>query len=462
MLTETNKNEFILIIDDDIDIGNLISDILADEGYNSKYFSNANDAIDFLSKNNVSTIFLDLWFQNNQSAGFEILSMIKKIDKNIPVIMISGHGNIDIAVTAIKNGAYDFIEKPFNISKLLLTTKRSLEIYNLRKSNIETKYQYDVEAFLLGTSSEINKVKNIIKKSLLSNSRIFISSDTGCGAEYIAQYIHENSMRQHNDFVSFNCSLSNYSAVEDNLFGTNDTIGAIEKADGGTLFLEDVVNLPNDLQIKLLKFLQTNTIITKNKLEKKLDVRVISSSNNANVKLLLENKIFKEDLFYRLSVVNIVLPILSTRREDISIIVNYFLDNSEKIFGVKQKTISKDAMNVLCAYSWPGNIRQIKNVLEFAILMSPGSDCIEVEDLPKDLFNQESPKEISDFSKLVTLSLKEAREIFERNYINLQINRFSGNISQVANFIGMERSALHRKLKNLDIYRSGIDDSRKQ
>lgn len=444
-------SETVLIIDDDTEVGKIISEILNDEGYEAIYFSDGHSALEFLSTNKAAVIFLDLWFKNEEAAGFDIFNNIRKLDKHIPIVMISGHGNIDIAVKAIKLGAYDFIEKPFNLNKLLLTTARAVEISKLRKENQILKSISDFNTYIIGNSLEMTKVRGLLKKSAASNSRIFITANPGSGAEIIAEYIHENSQRSNKSFNLIDCSILNEEECDTALFGTSSKPGTLENLDGGTLFLSNVDALCLNLQVKLLRFLQSGSYQPRDSnAVKKADVRIISSCIGKDLGLLTKEKKFKEDLLFRLSVVHLNLPPLSKRREDIPMIIDYLVKHSNDLFKLSLSSVDADVIHELCAYSWPGNVRQLQNVIEVAGIMA-SNGVISSENLPNDLLSSITPEEIADVSKLLTLPLKEAREIFERNYISMQIDRFSGNISQVANFIGMERSALHRKLKSLDI-----------
>lgn len=458
MLTQSNlrkTKELVVIIDDDKEVSGIVSDILSDEGYRTACFNNGKYALEFIYENSPSVIFLDLWLDNDESAGFEILKSVKKLDRHIPIIMISGHGNIDIAIKALKLGAYDFIEKPFNLDKLLTTTAHAIEIVNLRKENESLKTQSDFNTYLIGNSVEITKTRSLIKKSAASNSRILITAGHGSGVSLIAQYIYENSPRNYKGFASVDCSLSDQDELAVELFGNSEKAGILEKLDEGTIFLQYIDKLSNDLQIRLLKFLQSGSFQPiGSQTIRKPDVRVISSCVGENLKELVANKSFKEDLFFRISVVPIQIPKLSSRREDIPTIVEYMIEHSEELFKMKIAGIEDEAMILLSSYDWPGNVRQLQNIVEVACIMTGNNGTITSKTLPRDLLTNTEKDETCDLSNLITKSLKEAREVFEKSYISMQIDRFSGNISQVANFIGMERSALHRKLKSLDISNS--------
>lgn len=444
------KQNIIVIIDDDQEVGKIVSDILDDEGYSTRYFSEGASAIKFIAENHISAIFLDLWFNNDESAGISILKNIKKYNRHIPVIMISGHGNIDIAVKVLKLGAYDFIEKPFNLNKLLITAQRAHELSKLRRENEKLRLQSDFNTYLLGGSSEISRTRNLIKKSAPTNSRILLTAKPGSGINLIARYIYENSPRSDDGFEVVDCSMTQ-DELDKTLFGTRNSVGLIEKLDSGTLLLSNIDYLSNDLQIKLLKFLQNGTLQpVEASYTKSSSARILSSCTDSNIEDLVYEKKFKRDLLLRLGVVRIDIPPISSRRDDISTIVNYLLDNSETMFNIRCKKIDKTSMSVLCSYDWPGNVKQLQNVVELACIMAGKDGIITVNSLPKELITNNKSK-VSDISKLLILPLKEAREVFEKNYISMQMNRFSGNVSQVANFIGMERSALHRKLKNLEI-----------
>lgn len=459
----TVSNDIVVIIDDDQEVGKIVSDVIGDEGYATRYFSDGESAVTFLRDNEASVIFLDLWFKNDDSAGIEILKKIKEFDKKTPIVIISGHGNIDVAVRVLKLGAYDFIEKPFNLNKLLLTVQRAVELKKLRKENEDLKLQYDFNVYLLGSSREITKVRSVIKKSAQTNSRILISCPPGTGVDLIARYIYENSLRASKSFDTVDCSISDDRLLEE-LFGTDDKQGVLERLDEGTVFLANVDVLNNDTQSRLLRFLQSGMFQPLGSCtQKRSDVRIISSSSTYDLESRVRSKEYREDLFLRLGVIRIDVPPLSHRREDIPIIANYLVENSERFFNIKCDGIDKSALNMISSYDWPGNVLQLQNALEVACTMAGSNALITESDFPSELSGSAKTSEISDLSRMISLPLKEAREIFERNYIGMQIDRFFGNISQVANFIGMERSALHRKLKSLEIsntkYRSGDEQS---
>ncbi len=442
----------ILIIDDEAEVRSLVSDVLTDEGYKTEVAADEHEAISILKDNQPNLIFLDLWIGNDESAGIKILDKIKKLYPEIPVVIISGHGTIDVAVQAIQNGAFDFIEKPFVIDRLLLTCKRALELCKLRTENSALKCdRLDAAVFSIGTSKFAQSIRKTIEKIAQSKSRIFIKSHIGMGTDALAFDIHKNSGRSSHNFVHINCATDNKEKLEEELFGTEKTYGSIEKANFGTLFLEEVTELSKSCQRKLLQFLQDERYTVGNRTAYS-DVRIISSSNKS-INEIRNNTEFSQELFYRLNVVSLDIPSISERRKDILPLVNYYLENSESFFGVKTKDFTKDALAILQSYDWPGNIHQIKNIVESSLINSAHQSVIDKDSLPPELTSSTKDKLTSlDIANFIALPLKEAKDRFETDYLIAQIERFSGNISKTANFVGMERSALHRKLKNLGIH----------
>ena len=441
----------ILIIDDDAEVRSLIADVLSDEGYATFPVSNESEAFAHLRKMNFDLVFLDLWIGEDESAGLKILEKIKNQYVGIPVVIISGHGTIDVAVNAIQNGALDFIEKPFVIDRLLLTTNRAIELYRLRKENTRLKNQrMDLDVISVGKSQFVTNLKSVLNKTAQTNGRIFIETHPGMGAENIAYYIHRKSNRKDYPFFHFNCSSDTKERTEIELFGKDKVLGCLERTNFGTLFLENVTELSQDCQRRLLQYIQDGRIYIENRGNIYIDVRIICS-HNAN--LSMSN--FNQDLFYRLNIVNIKLIELKNRREDILPLVDYYIQNAESFFGLKPKIFTDACKAILQSYEWPGNIYQVKSIVENSLINALEDVRISKKDLPAELTTSTKDKFASlDISKLITMPLKKARDSFEIDYLKAQIERFSGNISRTAEFVGMERSALHRKLKSLDMKRS--------
>ncbi|MDR2107627.1 MAG: sigma-54 dependent transcriptional regulator [Holosporaceae bacterium] len=445
------SNETILTVDDETEVRSLISDVLSDEGYKTASAADETEALSIIKNSPPDLIFLDLWIGEDESAGLKILEKIRQINGEIPIIIISGHGTIDAAVQAIRKGAFDFIEKPFVTDRLLLTCKRALEVRRLKRENSALRLnKFDVGVFFVGKSLFSSSIKTLIDKVASSNSRVFIKSKIGMGVESIAFRIHNDSARKTGPFVHVNCFADNKEKFEAELFGTEKLYGNIEKADSGTLFLDDVTKLSKECQVKLLQFLQENSCLIGSR-RVYSDARVICSSSD-DVDLALSSEKFSRELFYRLNIVSIDIPSLKDRREDIIPLVSYYLSNSEAIFGLKPKNFTESAIAILQSYDWPGNIAQLKNVVESSLINSAKAAEIDKSSLPPELTSSAKEKFVSlNAAKFISLQIKEAKECFESNYMQAQIERFSGNISKTAKFIGMERSALHRKLKTLGI-----------
>jgi len=448
----------ILIVDDEKDIRELISEILSDEGFSTRLSSNSAECLSQVSASPPSLLILDIWLKDSNMDGIDILKKVKIDYPQVPVVIISGHGNIEIAVAAIKQGAYDFIEKPFNIEQLLVVVRRAMETSSLRQENKELKQKDTVEYDLKGDSVIFRNFVSNLEKVSKANSRVLISGSSGSGKEISARYIHDNSKRAAGNFILVNCSTGNEVELEKTLFGfeTSDgfkEIGALEKANGGTIYLDEVAEMPLVLQGKLLKFLVEKTVnrLGSNK-QLDIDVRVISSTN-IDLTEKIKTKKFREDLFHRLNVVPIKTPSLSERIDDIPILAKYFVEQLSSSEGLAYREFTNEAMSFLQGMNWPGNIRQLRNLIERVLILGNPAEKISSDELvltrPKTKNTGEKINLIS--SQLASMTLREAREIFERDYLMLQINRFGGNISKTAAFVEMERSALHRKLKSLGI-----------
>ena len=444
----------ILIIDDEKDICFLISEILKDENYLTTNSNNSKNAIKKFHDINPDLIILDVWLDGSELDGLNLLKHFKSINSNIPIIMISGHSTIDMAVKAIKEGAYDFIEKPFDTNKLLIITKRAIESSNLIKENIELRKLNIKNYELIGNSEFITELRNKIDKISSSSSRILISGPLGSGKKTIAHIIHKKSKRSEKPLVIVNCSLLNPNNIEEIIFGSslNNNIGLLEKANNGTILFEEISDLPINIQSQILSFLQNNFYKKIDSDEKLLsDVKIISTTSK-NLEIESKNGSFRKDLYFRLNVINIDIPPLNKRPEDLRLLCDYFINNSQ-YYNKKSITIAEEAYAIFESYIWPGNIRQLKNLID-RILIMHGSNLdsilIDSSKLPKDMgeINTNNSQEKYD---VLGLPIKEAREIFEKNYLLSQIKRFNGNVNKVATFVGMERTALYRKLKSLDI-----------
>lgn len=461
----------ILIVDDEDDIRALIRGILEDEGYDIFEAKNSAEALQAHEDHNPDLMILDIWLQESDSDGLKVLKAVKKIKPFLPVLMISGHGTIETAVTAIKDGAYDFIEKPFKSDRLLLMIARALETASLRQENQALKAQRNQNKDeLIGGSSELNNIRQQIERIAKSNSRVLITGSAGTGKEVVARAIHSLSDRHSESFMALNCAAMHPERLEEELFGVErdgkHQKGFFELTHGGTLLLDEVADMPLETQGKILRVLQDNQVhpVGSQKIID-VDVRILASTNQ-NLQKAIKNGDFREDLYYRLNVVTLNIPDLSERQEDIAPLMKYFLEQFAQQTGQTAKTLSKEAKAILEAYPWPGNVRQLKNVMEWLTIMTPPKEeqaSLKTDDLPPEILG---PK-IKSVSKTTTIDytskpLREAREAFEREYLFQQIKRFKGNVSQTAEFIGMERSALHRKLKSLDISLNDTQDKEEE
>lgn len=450
----------ILIVDDQSDIRLLIQGILEDEGYATHSAKDSASAEKAFSEVNPDLVILDIWLENSEIDGMELLKKFKKAQAHTPVIMISGHGNIETAVKAIHLGAYDFIEKPFKADKLLVLVTRALETAQLKKENQELRLKSTGHASeIQGISQHIQNVRQAIERVAPTNSRVLITGQPGTGKEVAARMIHALSRRADKNYVSVSCSVASQDRIDLELFGADGSKygrvqGALEKANGGTLFLDEVADLPLETQSKIVRVLQDNAFTRVDSTEKiDVDVRVVAASGY-NLKDMMDEGRFRQDLYYRLNVVPIHTPALQERLEDIPVLVEYFMKQASDAANTAPRQFSNDAMALMQSYEWPGNVRQLKNVIEWVLIMAGGTaqEPVTADMLPPDL-KQKAVDMIrgSDVVELMSKPLREAREIFEREYLLSQVNRFGGNISRTANFIGMERSALHRKLKSLGV-----------
>jgi two-component system nitrogen regulation response regulator NtrX len=450
----------ILIVDDETDIRELISGILEDEGHGTRLAKDSTEALAAIEERRPSLIILDIWLQGSDLDGLELLDRIKKSHPDLPIVIISGHGNIETAVAAIKRGAYDYIEKPFKADRLVLVTTRALEASALRRENRQLKERSTQSSEMIGKSSAINQLRQSLEKVGPTNSRVLISGPSGSGKELAARVLHNSSTRKEAPFVALNAAAMAPDRVEVELFGIEEgssgqkKVGALEEAHGGTLYIDEVADMPLETQGKVLR------VLVEQKFQRigggpkvHVEVRIVSSTSRDLEKEIAAGR-FREDLFHRLSVVPIKVPSLTERREDIPMLVKYFVQQLTVASGLQPRRIGDDAMAVLQSHDWPGNARQLRNNVERLLILSEGDakTPISVDMLPDEVANP-VPVSQNDGSteQLMSLPLRDAREIFEREYLMAQINRFGGNISRTAEFVGMERSALHRKLRGLGV-----------
>src|SRR4051794_23866395 len=452
----------VLVVDDEADIRDLVSGVLEDEGYAVRTAADSTQTLDAIEERRPSMVLLDVWLQGSKLDGLQLLQEIKQRDPTLPVLVISGHGNLDTAVAAVREGAIDFIEKPFEAERLLYLVDRATETERLRRENETLRLQVGQEDQLQGSSVAINTVRATLKRVAPTGSRVLITGPAGVGKEISARMILNWSPRARAPFVVLPAAMMSPDRVEEELFGseTEGVVrpGLLEHAHGGTLFLDEIADMPLTTQGKILRVLTDQSYHrVGGQRPVKVDVRVLSATSR-NLSDEITGGRFREDLFYRLNVVPVRLPPLRERREDIPELVNYFLARFAAERHMPLLRISEEAMAALQAHEWPGNVRQLRNIIERTIILAPGDrvSCIDVDLLPPEILDNQSAMGGSTTAMAIMGSpLREARESFEREYLKIQIRRFSGNISRTASFIGMERSALHRKLKAL-----GIGDKR--
>ena len=451
----------ILIVDDERDIRQLIADILGDEGFLTRTAGTAEDCMREVVQAPPNLLILDIWLKDSDMDGIDILKKVKKEFPNIPVVIISGHGNIEIAVAAIKQGAYDFIEKPFNIEQLLVVIKRAMETSFLRQENKSLRQKEKPRIQMLGDSPAFRMLVSQLDKLTKANSRVMLFGPSGSGKEMAARYVHNNSDRAQSPFVVANCAAIEADRMDVVLFGQEDknrshSAGLLERAGEGTIYLEEVGDMPLTTQSKLLRVLVEKgfTRVGGENIVK-VDFRVISSTSR-NLEQAIEKRSFREELFHRLNVVPVLVPSLAERSEDIPVIAEHFLRYFHETQGHPLRDLTIDAAGLLQTMAWPGNIRQLANVMERILILSDGTGPIATDQIPSENKKESESQETGAINpSLASLPLREAREAFEREYLMTQIKRFSGNISKTANFVGMERSALHRKLKSLGVANSG-------
>ncbi|PHS40026.1 MAG: sigma-54-dependent Fis family transcriptional regulator [Robiginitomaculum sp.] len=450
----------ILVVEDEDDIRSLIAGILSDDGYPVREADGCRQALAEFRSRKPSLVIMDVWLKGSEMDGIELMDAFKRTDPDIPVIIISGHGTVETAVSAIRKGAYDYIVKPFQSEKLLITAKRALETAQLRQENAELKGRSSHEETLIGHSSVICQLRQKIDRIAPTNSRVLISGPSGAGKELIARLLHDKSGRKNGPFRVVNAASMVPERVEEELFGTEDSqgssfkIGLLERAHYGTLYLDEVADMPIETQSKLLRLLVNQRFQrVGGQKDVQVDVRIITSTSRD---LERETRLgrFREDLYHRLNVMPLEAPPLNERRDDIPDLVNYFIKKLTKSTGLPSRKIGADAMAALQAYAWPGNVRQLKNNVERLLILASGDpgDPITLESLPEEVSivrHNNGSQDSND--RVISMPLRSAREHFEREYLQVQIARFGGNISRTAAFVGMERSALHRKLKSLGI-----------
>jgi len=449
----------ILIVDDEADIRELVAGILQDEGYNTRTARDSDDAITSIRARRPNLVFLDIWLQGSRLDGLQLLDSLKGEHPDLPVVMISGHGNIETAVAAIKQGAYDFIEKPFKADRLVLVADRALETSRLKREVKDLKQLTPLATMLIGHSTALNQLRQTIEKVSPTNSRILIVGPPGAGKELSARTIHAQSGRAGGPFVVINAAAITPERMEIELFGVEQSngaqarkVGALEEAHGGTLFIDEIGDMPRETQNKILRVLVDQTFQRVGGSTKVVvDVRIVSSTSR-NIEADIAGGRFREDLYHRLSVVPFRVPALAERRDDIPTLIDHFMDQISQATGLPKRQIGEDAMAVLQSHDWPGNVRQLRNNVERLMILAGGAPeaVINASMLPQDVGSMVPSMPAGNGGEhLMGMPLRDAREAFEREYLKAQISRFGGNISRTAEFVGMERSALHRKLKAL-------------
>ncbi len=451
----------ILIVDDEPDIRLLLEGILRDEGYETRLAADSDQAIAAFRARRPSLVILDIWLQGSKLDGLGILKAIQGEEPVVPVVMISGHGTIETAVAALQQGAYDFIEKPFQSDRLLAVVRRALDAARLARENAELRLRAGPETTLHGESAAIVAVRAQIERVASTGSRVLISGAAGSGKEVAARMIHARSRRADGPFVALNCATLAPNRFEEELFGIEGSpdgvqprrTGLLERAHGGTLLLDEVADMPAETQGKIVRALQDQTFERLGGSTRvKVDVRVLAITNR-DLQAEIAAGRFREDLYYRLAVVPLRVPSLRERREDIPDLARLFMARSAESAGLPKRELSADALAALQSYEWPGNSRELRNLMDWLLIMAPGgTDVIRVDMLPPTV-GQGAPAllKFDNAADVMGLPLREARDLFETQYLQAQLLRFGGNISRTAGFVGMERSALHRKLKQLGV-----------
>ena len=450
----------ILVVDDEVDIRELVAGLLEDEGYRTRKAGSADEALAAIAARRPNLVFLDIWLQGSRLDGLQVLELIKESHPDLAVVMISGHGNIETAVSAIKSGAYDFIEKPFKADRLVLVAERALEASRLRREVRELKTRSVQASRIVGRSTAVNQLRQTLERVAPTNARVLITGEPGCGKELTARTLHDASTRSAGPFVVINAATITPETMEEELFGIEGgdgrsrRVGALEEAHGGTLYIDEIGDMSRETQNRILRVLvDQNFQRVGGATRVHVDVRIISSSSRDLAKLIADG-LLREDLYHRLGVVPIRVPALSERREDVPELIEFFMDQISIASGLPKRRIGGDAMAILQSHEWPGNVRELRNNVERLMILTKGDPGAEitVDMLPAEVGAMvPTTPSGSGGEKLMSLPLRDAREIFEREYLMAQIARFSGNISRTAEFIGMERSALHRKLKSLGV-----------
>ena len=454
----------ILIVDDEADIRMLLAGILEDEGYDCREATDGDGALEVIRARRPDLVVLDIWLQGSRLDGLEVLEVARREHPDLPILMISGHGTVETAVQAMKQGAFDFIEKPFKTDRLLLLVSRAIEDARLRRENRELRLRAGGTEQLVGDSPAMAQLRHAIGKVAPTGSRVLLSGPPGAGKELAARMIHADSRRSDGPFVVLNCAAMHPDRMESELFGEEPgdsgarKTGTFEEAHGGTLYLDEVADMPLETQGKIVRVLQEQAFTRLGgRTRVQVDVRVIGATTQ-DLQALIADGRFREDLYYRLNVVPLAVPSLRERREDIPGLVEHFMDQAAQSAGLPPRRLGEDAVAALQAYEWPGNVRQLRNVLDWVLIMAPGDSGqpVRADMLPPEV-GAITPTVLrwEKSGEIMGLALREARELFEREYLIAQINRFGGNISRTASFVGMERSALHRKLKSLNVQLDG-------
>lgn len=446
----------ILITDDEKDIRELIGDILKDEGYSVRLASNSDECMAEINAEPPALMILDIWLKDSRMDGIDILKTVKRDNPDIPIVIISGHGNIEIAVAAIKQGAYDFIEKPFNIDQLMVVVSRAMETSRLRRENADLRRRDVTSTEMLGSSAAFKALKSHLEKVTKSNGRVMLTGPAGSGKEMAARYIHQNSNRAGAAFVSVSSATIEPDRMEEVLFGRETADrgvekGLLEQAHGGVVYFDEVADMPLGTQSKILRVLTEQQFTRAGGTDRvRVDLRVISSTTK-DLRREIGAGRFRQELFDRLNVVPIAVPSLEDRREDIPELTRHFIELFHRSQGLPLRDLTPEAEALLQTMQWPGNVRQLRNVIERVLILGDGTGPIETRELPGQEPSPDASGRMVLGGAMATLPLREAREVFEREYLITQINRFGGNISRTAGFVGMERSALHRKLKSLGV-----------
>ncbi len=449
----------ILVIDDEADIRDLVSGILEDAGHQVRTARDSDEAIEAVRRRRPTLAILDVWLQGSQIDGLDLLAVLREAAPDIPVIVISGHGTIETAVAAIRKGAYDFLEKPFNADRLLIVVTRAIETARLKRENASLRVRAAASADLVGSSPVMAQLRGAVDRIAQSNSRVLISGPSGSGKELVARLLHDRSLRGAGPFVAINAASIAPERMESELFGEEGPdgrprkIGVFEQAHQGTLLLDEVGDMPVETQSKILRVLVDQRFRRLGgSADVQVNVRVVSSTSR-DLRIDIERSRFREDLFHRLNVVPLRVPTLAERRDDIPELADYFVKRITEGTGLPARILAPDALAALQAAEWPGNVRQLRNIIERILILAGGEPSIPVtlDSLPPEAWPAASFSQQQGMQEVIGMSLRDARERFEREYLHVQITRFGGNISRTAAFIGMERSALHRKLKSLGV-----------